>query len=428
MFTIIPEQASEFAPKVDWLNDVITGLSVFFTVAIVGAMIYFAIRYRKREGEKRDTPRIHGNNTLEIIWTVMPTLICIYIAYYGVVYFHEMRHVPEDAMTVNVTAQKWNWTFDYEGRKSTSNEIVIPVNKPVKFVLTSRDVLHSFFVPAMRVKSDAVPGMYTYVSFKPVKVGDYHVFCTEYCGDLHSQMMAKLKVVSEDEYHRWLNEKEPEVSGVDKGKQIYKKLGCNACHSLDGSAVIGPSFQKLFGRKGTLEGGAEYTADENYIRSSILNPQGQIVQGFTAAKMPVFEGQITDEEIMDVISFIKTLDGTVPVEEEVQVEVAEEVDLSKLTPVERGELIYKNPANLCQTCHSIDGSKVIGPTFKGIFGREEKMADGSQVVADAAYIKESILNPMAQVVDGYPPAMPSFAGKLSDEQIADLTEWLKTVK
>jgi cytochrome c oxidase subunit 2 len=214
MFRYLPEQASEHAPAVDWLNNWITDISLFFTVVIVGAMIYFSIRYRQKDGVNHETPRIEGSNFLEVIWTVVPTIICIFVGYYGIVIYRDMVEVPTDEPVVEVLVhgRKWQWEFEYDNGKKTTAEFVLPVNKQAKLILRSTDVLHSLFIPAMRVKNDAVPGMFTYVTFKPVKTGEYYTFCTEYCGKDHSAMLAKLKVVSQAEYDRWLNDRSAEAA------------------------------------------------------------------------------------------------------------------------------------------------------------------------------------------------------------------------
>ncbi|MCB0318784.1 MAG: cytochrome c oxidase subunit II [Bdellovibrionales bacterium] len=433
MFRYLPEQASEVAHKVDFVNNLITDLSVFFTVAIVGSMIYFAVRYRKKDGKDHETPQIHGNNFLEMVWTVVPTIICVFVAWYGVVVFKEIRHVPEDALEIGVMAQKWKWDFEYENGKKTVAELVVPVNRPIKMVMKSRDVLHSFFVPAMRVKMDVIPGRYTYVSFKPIKTGEYNIFCTEYCGKDHWNMLAKLKVVSGAEYDNWLNDNSAELAlasstPAERGGELYVKNGCNACHSLDGTPGVGPSFLKLYGREGTTTDGQSYKADHEYLQESILYSTKRIVQGYQPV-MPAFEGQLNDDNINDLIAFIKAQDGTSPA---VEIEVDEEedssaaADRSSMTPAERGELIYKE--KICVTCHSLDGTKIVGPSFKGVYGRSGTLESGESYTADDAYIKKSILEPQSQVVKGFAPAMPPYAGQLNDDDISDIIEFLKTVK
>ena len=438
MFRYLPEQASSVAAEVDWLNNLITDLSVFFTVAIVGAMLYFAFRYRKRDGVDHATPRIEGSTVLEIIWTVVPTIVCIYIAAYGLIVFHDLRKVPDNALQINVTAQKWKWDFEYPNGKKTVGTITIPVDKPVKLLMTSRDVNHGFFVPAMRVKSDVVPKQYTYVTFTPIKTGKYVTFCSHYCGTSHSNMMADINVVSSSEYDRWVNDRSEEnrralLKPEDLGKVLYVEKGCNACHSLDGVNGIGPSWLKIWGREGEYTDDAEaggykhYKVDENYIIESILYPAKHKVKGFENGVMPSYDGQLSSDEISYIIAFMKNLN------EPIKIEAAPppvDDDLASLTPVERGKLYYQKIIQpTCSSCHSLDGSNLAGPTWKGLFGSQVKLVDGSSVKADEEYIKSSIQNPGAQIVEGYTNSMPPlYKDMLKDEQIADIIEFMKTIK
>jgi cytochrome c oxidase subunit 2 len=297
--------------------------------------------------------------------------------------------------------------------------------------MTSKDVTHGFFIPSMRVKSDVLPATYTYLSFKPIKTGEYQVFCTHYCGDEHSHMLAKLEVVPRAEYDRWLNDKSEEtkmasMSPAELGKKLYAEKACIGCHSLDGSNMSGPSWLKLSGREEVLADDTKVKVDENYLRESILNPNAKVVKGYgPPSVMPAFEGQLKDNEVDGLIAYIKTIDGSQKAE--VKAEPAkDEKALADMTPVERGQKIYKE--KLCITCHSLDGSKVVGPTFKGVYGRAEKMQGGAAITVDDAYLKESIYEPAAKIVEGYPPAMPPFKGMLSDADVADVIEFLKTVK
>jgi cytochrome c oxidase subunit 2 len=279
----------------------------------------------------------------------------------------------------------------------------------------------------MRVKHDAIPGRYSYVSFKPVKTGEYHTFCTEYCGTNHWNMRAKLKVVSQTEFDAWLNDKSDElraarVSPAERGQKHFVGKGCNSCHSLDGSRLVGPSLLGVHGKEREFEDGSKTVADENYIRTSILNPASKIVKGYPNA-MVAYEGQLSEDELSDLIAFVKSLDES----KAVVAEVAKPVeDLSKLSPTDRGFKIMT--AKGCNACHSMDGTNLVGPSYKGLYGRTEKLADGSSVVADDAYIKESILNPSAKIVAGYQPVMPPYAGQLGDAEISDIIEYIKTLK
>jgi cytochrome c oxidase subunit 2 len=445
MFRYLPEQASAHAPDVDWIHNLITDLSVFFTVAIVGTMIYFAIRYRRRGAHDHATPRIEGSHTLEVVWTVVPTIVSIFIAYYGVVIYHESRTVPENALRITIWGQKWFWDFEYEYRDEAGNpqvkkvggkdaEWVVPVNRPVKVVMQSRDVLHSFFIPAMRVKKDAIPGQWTYLVFTPVKTGKYPVFCTEYCGKEHSNMMARLRVVSEAEFERWLRDRSAEraLAGLapsERGKKLYVEKGCNACHSLDGNRLVGPSFLKSYGSARKLQDGSEVTIDENYIQNSILHPASQVAEGY-APVMPSYDGQLNADEIAGLIAFIKAQDGSAPVAAVAPPTDADAEDWESLSPVERGERWVKaKTVPACSSCHSLDGSTLVGPSFKGIYGSQRELQDGSQVTADDAYLKESILNPMAKIAKNFAPAMPPvYATQLKEQDIQEIIEYLKTVK
>lgn len=431
MFRYLPEQASEIAPKIDWVNNLITDLSVFFTAAVVGAMLYFAIRYRRRE-DNQETPAILGSHFLEILWTVVPTVISAFVAYQGLVYFFEIKEVPKDAMTINVLGKKWDWTFEYENGKTTVGEYTVPVNKPIKMLMRSTDVLHSFFVPAMRVKSDVIPGRYSYVSFTPVKTGTYHTFCTEYCGTNHWNMRATLHVVSESEFDAWVNDRSEELRAsretpAERGEKLYLK-NCIACHNVNDQRKIGPGFQGIYNSERTFTDGTTAVADENYLKTSITNPAKQIVKGYPN-QMTAFEGLLNDQQLDDLIAFMKTLDADTVAAMSAEAAEEEEIsseDLAALSPAERGERLMQEKA--CLACHSLDGSRLVGPSYKGLYGRKGKTTDGEEYVADDAYLKESILYPNKKIVEGYAPAMPPFEGQLDDSQLNDMIEYLKNIK
>ncbi|HWP92822.1 MAG TPA: cytochrome c oxidase subunit II [Thermodesulfobacteriota bacterium] len=308
----LPEVASNFAGKVDTVIWFITIISVFFFILITVGLVYFAIKYRRRS-EDDETPYITGNHFLETLWTVIPSILVIIIFVYGFVIFREMRTPPEDAVEVNVVGKQWLWQFQYENGKTTINELYVQLDRPVRMIMRSDDVLHSFFVPAFRVKQDLVGGMYTQLWFTPTKVGIFDMFCAEYCGTGHSAMLAKVYVMSPEAYDRW--ERGEEADGVgavaslppaEQGEKLYKERGCNACHSIDGTKLVGPSWKGLFGHEVTLQDGSTVTADENYIREAILEPGAQIVQGYQPV-MPSFKGILSDQEISALIAYIKTL-------------------------------------------------------------------------------------------------------------------------
>jgi cytochrome c oxidase subunit 2 len=435
MLGLLGEQGSDYAYKVDYANDVVTIISVICTVAIVGTMLYFAVVYRRRGELDHETPAIEGNNTLEVLWTVFPTIICIWVAYLGYESFEAIRTVPENAMEINVVGRKWAWDFEYKNGKKTTGQLVVPVDEPIKLVMTSKDVLHSFFLPVMRTKMDVIPERYTYQWFRPIKTGDFQVFCTEYCGKEHSGMLARLKVLPRAEFDRWLADdseakKLAALGPSELGKSLYKSKSCNTCHSLDGTRLVGPSWLKLFGKDGAFADGTKYKADENYIRESILEPQKHIVEGYPAGGMPSYAGQLSDDDIRGIIAFIKTLDGTqVVAAAKPAAKKMSDDELKALPPAERGKLLFNDQGNLCSTCHSIDGTQVVGPTMKGLYGSKVPLEGGTEVAGDEAYIKESILKPHAKLHKGYGPLMPAiFEGKFSEEQLNDIVEYIKSLK
>ncbi len=303
--------------------------AVFFTVAAICVVmlalisffiVYFVIKYNsKRHPTPVDIP---GNKTLETVWTVVPVLIVLFIFYLGWTGFEKRFEVPEDAMTINVTARQWSWSFEYEGGL-TETELRLPVGKPVKLELTSSDVIHSFYIPAFRVKKDVVPGLTdNFLWFTPDAVGVYDLFCAEYCGLSHSSMITKVHVMEEAEFIGWkegkLRKAEKEaaaslagdvVDHVSIGRRLSVEKGCVSCHTVDGSPLIGPTWKGLYLKKETvITGGAERLTlvDAEYIRKSMLEPGADVVKGFPPI-MPSQEGVLTEDEIEALIEYIKSL-------------------------------------------------------------------------------------------------------------------------
>ncbi|MGD9653414.1 MAG: cytochrome c oxidase subunit II [Candidatus Dadabacteria bacterium] len=310
--TWIPEVASNLAGKVDGVLLTITLLSLFFFVLITVILVVFAVKYRRKRDDE-ETPYITGSEPLEIIWTVIPSILLIALFVYGFVVYKEMRTPPADSVDITVTGKQWLWTFDYYNGKKTLNELYVEQNRPVRLVMMSDDVLHSFFVPGFRVKQDVLPGRYVQLWFTPTKIGTFDIFCAEYCGTGHSVMLGKVNVLSPEAYDIWENGVPGEGGGAvaslppaELGEKIYKEKGCNACHSIDGSTLVGPSFKGVFGHTVELADGSKVDADENYLRQSILEPQSQVVKGFQPV-MPSFKGILSDDEVTAVIAYIKTL-------------------------------------------------------------------------------------------------------------------------
>ncbi len=302
----MPPQGSEIAANVDSLYAFLLIVSFISCVLVIGGLIYFAIKYRrKHEGEK--TPYIAHNTTLEFLWSFIPFVIFMVAFAWGWLVYYQLRSVPENGLEISVLGQKWNWTFTYKSGRASSGEFYVPVDQPVRLVLGSADVLHSFFLPAFRTKQDAVPGRYTQLWFKPQREGSYQVFCTEYCGDQHSSMAAIMHVVSREKYEDWLsNDPYKGLPLADIGQKVHTAR-CIACHNVTDVKGIGPSFKGLWGRQETMDDGQQYLVDENYTRESILNPNAKIVAGYPKGVMPTFAGQLNEQELLGLIEFIKTL-------------------------------------------------------------------------------------------------------------------------
>ena len=304
----MPVQASTFAGEVDTIFYFIYWLCVAFFILIVGATGYFAWAYRKRGDDDRTSP-IRGNHQLEIIWSVIPSILLVVMFAWGFSAFMDQQKAPADAIDVSITGQKWSWTMTYENGGQDGNHLVVPVNQPIALTMHSVDVLHSFYIPAFRVKRDVIPNRYTTIWFEATELGTFHIFCTEYCGDLHSDMIGTVDVVTQEEYEEYLGTLQGCADGeslADCGARIYTRQGCNACHSVDGSRIVGPTFQNLYGADRAFEDGTSVVADENYIRQSLMEPSSQVVEGYPPS-MPTYAGRIGDDEVTALIAYIRSL-------------------------------------------------------------------------------------------------------------------------
>ncbi|MBK97376.1 MAG: cytochrome c oxidase subunit II [Balneola sp.] len=306
---MLPENKSPLtADSTDLLFNFINETSLVIFLGVIFAMTYFAIRYR-RKSEDDKTPLITHNNTLEITWSVIPLLLTFVVFGLGYSGWLNLKTVPNDAYEIQVTGFKWSWNINYENGAQTINEIHVPKGVPIKLVMTSSDVLHSFFVPEYRVKHDVIPNRYTYVWFQPEETGESQIFCTEYCGSSHSNMLAKVIVHEPEDFQTWLDENAggPTGSPIEQGQQLVTLQGCQACHSVDGTEIIGPSFKGIWNRERKLADGNTIIIDENYIRESILYPGEKIAEGYQNVMSP-YEGRINDEEITKIIEYLKTID------------------------------------------------------------------------------------------------------------------------
>lgn len=298
---------SNFSEGVDTAFYVIIGISLVFLVGLTTLMIYFVVKYNRKKRPKSED--VKENTKMEILWIAIPTLLVLIMFYYGWIGYRPMRQIPEDAIKVKVTAKMWSWTFEYENGKWDSL-LYVPVNKPVALDLVSDDVVHSLFIPAFRIKEDASPGVTNKMWFRANQTGEYDILCAEYCGLKHSDMYSRVIVLEEKDYLAWYNEKKKFDPNLPPGLEILQKNGCIACHSTDGSQIVGPSFKGIFGKERTVvSNGKEKTiiVDENYIINSIEDPNSELVKGFNAT-MPPYKGKFTEDEMKLIIEFFKAED------------------------------------------------------------------------------------------------------------------------
>ena len=315
---LFPKQVSTFAQDIDNLFYFIFYSSIALLAIVTFGMIYLAIKYRfKKNDEVRLTSSLDHNSILESLFVIIPLILVSITFVWGIKSYLNMVTVPNDAIEMKITGQSWYWTWDYpDGGPSnvfsTAEPLVLPVNTPIKIVLSSTDVLHSFYIPVMRAKMDVLPNRYNVMWFDAEKVGEYSIFCTEYCGTQHSQMSGTVKIVPIKVYEKWLTEAGSEDDDLpldELGAKLYTKKACITCHTLDGSALVGPSYlqtSQMWGQERVFDDGNSATIDDNYIRNSILEPQSQIVAGYQGV-MPTYQGVLNDRELDALIAFLKTL-------------------------------------------------------------------------------------------------------------------------
>lgn len=333
----LPIQGSEYAKSWDLLYSFLFWVCVFFFVVVIIPMIFFVIKYRERPGIK-SAHHLSHNLLLEFTWTAIPSVIVMIIFVWGWIAYKETDVPPPNAMEVRVIAKSWNWTFQYDDGRTTTNDMYVPTGRPIKLLITSEkaDVLHSFFVPNFRIKKDAVPGMFSITWFKTDVPGQHIIFCAEYCGADHSNMMGRVIALPPEEYEKWRwgaeiplpppvglplpSRPETKASGIFDtrtakvksplaihGEKLVMSMGCTGCHTTDGSQKIGPSYKGMFGRDVQLADGSKVVADENWIREKIETPQRRTVRGYEGLLMPSYAGQLNEQELNAVIEYMKTL-------------------------------------------------------------------------------------------------------------------------
>lgn len=391
--------------KVDLAFLIILVISIAILLLVTGLMLGFIWRYHHtRHPEAKE---VHESVWLEIAWTLIPTILAMGMFWFGWDSFRALQSAPTDALEVRVEGRMWSWAFIYDnGRRS--NVLYVPAKTPVKLSMTSMDVLHSFYVPAFRIKRDTVPGMDTYAWFRSEEEGDYDILCAEYCGLKHANMLGIVRVVDEEEFEAWYRG-EMDDANVSKGKELLEQYGCTGCHSLDGSDGIGPTLKDIFGkdREVVLADGTEKTvvADKPYLMRSLVESSAEVVKGYEPM-MPGYGDSIPEADLMELVAWMAN-QGTAA------------VDAGREVAEVQG----------CLSCHSSDGSEVAGPTFKGLFGSMvTAIRDGQEVTikADRNYLMNAIVKPETEISKGYQPIMPAYES-LSPEELDMLLNWLETL-
>jgi cytochrome c oxidase subunit 2 len=298
-----PARASTGAGNVDALYIFLLLLSGFMCLAIFSMIVVFALRYRRQHGHEAE--QIEGSTALEITWSVVPLGIFLVIFAWGAFIFFQERTPPRDASEIYVVAKQWMWKLEHVEGQREINELHVPVGRDVKMIMTSQDVIHSFYIPAFRIKQDVLPGRYTTAWFRATKPGVYHLFCAEYCGSQHSGMIGQIVVMEPAQYEAWLSGGSSSGSLASNGESIFQQLGCVTCHRSD-TQGRGPNLAGIFGKPVQLEDGLTVVADENYVRESILSPSAKVVKGFKPI-MPVFQGLVSEEQLTELVAYVKSL-------------------------------------------------------------------------------------------------------------------------
>lgn len=438
---------------------IITGI-VFIAVNFFVA--FAVIKFRHTEGRKaKYEPE---NKKLEVWLTVATSIGIIAMLAPGLVVYADFVEVPKEAIEVEVVGQQWSWSFRLPGQdgklgKSAiefisidnpfgvdpldpngqddllvpGNSISLPLDQPVKLLLRSKDVLHDFYVPQFRVKMDMVPGIVSYMWFTPTLLGEYEILCAEFCGLGHFNMRGKVHVLEEADFAKWSNQQSTFAESLAKnqsealsvkaqqGKDLSQNNGCMACHNFENSSV-GPTWKGLYGKTQQLVDGTEVLVDEAYLKESILNPAAKVVKGF-APIMPAM--QLNDLELDAIIAYIKEKGASSTTLPEPAMDKPVEATQETTQPVEELDGKQLAQSKGCMACHSLDGTKMLGPTWQGLFGKEQKLASGQTITVDDEYLREAIYQPNAKIVAGYPPVMPPPVA--NEQEVQAIIEFIKTL-
>ena len=303
-FPLFPQQASAQAGQVDGLYFFLVAVSAFFSIVIATLVVVFAIKYRRRHRDEVGYA-IHGSLALELMWTIIPFFIVMAMFGWGAKVFFDLYRPPAGAMEIYVVGKQWMWKVQHMDGQREINELHVPVGRPVKLIMGSEDVLHSYYIPAFRVKADVIPGRYNVLWFTATKPGTYHLFCAEYCGTKHSGMVGAVIAMDPEDFQAWLSGGGASESPVAAGQKLFQDLACITCHTGDATAR-GPQLTNLYNSTVQLQDGNSVTADDSYIRESIVNPRAKVVAGFQPI-MPTFQGLVTEEQLLQLIAYVRSL-------------------------------------------------------------------------------------------------------------------------
>jgi len=308
-FPLFPEQASAQATQIDGVFFFMVAVTAFFSLLIATLIVVFAIKYRRQHKDEIGAA-IHGSLALELLWTIIPFGITMVMFVWGAKVFFDVYRPPAGAMEVYVVGKQWMWKAQHMNGLHEINELHVPVGRPVRLTMGSEDVLHSFYIPSFRVKADVIPGRYNVLWFTATQPGKYHLFCAEYCGTKHSGMIGWVYAMEPTDFQAWLAGGPSTDTPAIVGEKLFTSLACITCHR-DDAAAPAPQLKGVFGHPVQLQGGLTITADETYIRESIVNPQAKIVNGFPPI-MPTFQGLVTEEQLLQLIAYVRSLGEVTP--------------------------------------------------------------------------------------------------------------------
>jgi cytochrome c oxidase subunit 2 len=303
-----PQQASAQAGQVDAIYFFMVAVTAFFAVLIGALVAVFAIKFRRRHDDEIGVA-IHGSLALELLWTVIPLGIAMVMFAWGAKVFFDLYRPPVGAMEIFVVGKQWMWKVQHADGQREINELHVPIGRPVKLIMGSEDVIHSYYIPAFRVKADVIPGRYNSLWFTATKPGRYHLFCAEYCGTKHSGMIGSVIAMEPTEFQAWLGGGAATASPVAAGAKLFQDLGCSSCHQPSASGQRGPTLAGVYGKTIELQGGGTAVADDAYLRESIVNPQSKVVAGFQPI-MPTFQGLVSEEQLLQLIAYVRSLSAS----------------------------------------------------------------------------------------------------------------------